>query len=60
MKSFNVKQKENAKPKNDAKLTNGPRYYFHPDEDFKVDWDWGKDKTIASKAISRPANQFEI
>ena len=60
MKSFNVKQQRDARLKAAAKPTNGPKYYFHPDEDFKVDWDWGKNKTIASKALSKPANQFEI
>ena len=50
MKSLNDKQKEESKLKTAVKLTNAPKYYFHPDEDFKVDWDWGKNKAIASKA----------
>ncbi|WP_160292096.1 hypothetical protein [Pedobacter lusitanus] len=35
-------------------------YYFHADEDFREDWDWGKSKMLASKAISKPVNKFEI
>jgi hypothetical protein len=35
-------------------------YYFHADEDFREELDWGKSKMIASKAISRPVNKFEI
>lgn len=35
-------------------------YYFHADEDFREDWDWGKAKVIASKTISRPGKKFEI
>jgi hypothetical protein len=40
--------------------TGKPNYYFHPDEDFREDWDWGKRKEIASKAITKPKNQFEL
>jgi len=42
----------------DAKGARG--YYFHADEDFREDWDWGKSKVVASKAISKPVNKFEI
>ena len=38
----------------------GKDYYFHADEDFREDWDWGKSKVIASRAVSKPANRFEI
>jgi len=41
-------------------LKGNPGYYLHADEDFREDWDWGKSKMIASKAISRPVNKFEI
>lgn len=37
-----------------------PGYYFHADEDFREDWDWGKKKVVASKTISKPVNKFEI
>lgn len=37
-----------------------PGYYFHADEDFREDWDWGKKNVIASKAVSKPLNKFEI
>ena len=60
MKSFNSKPQEEAKLKSAIKLSNSPKYYFHPDEDFKEDWDWGKDKVTASKALSKRTNQFEI
>lgn len=43
-----------------ASTKKGKGYFFHSDEDFREDWDWGKAKVIASKAISRPANKFEI
>ncbi|WP_316815134.1 hypothetical protein [Pedobacter nyackensis] len=51
-----------SKPVNTGKpgLKKGKGYYFHADEDFREDWDWGKSKVIASKAISKPANKFEI
>jgi len=42
------------------KVVNKKGYYFHSDEDFKEDFDWGKQKVIASKAISKPSNKFEI
>lgn len=41
-------------------LKRGSAYYFHVDEDFREDWDWGKRKMIASKTISKPANKFEV
>lgn len=37
-----------------------PEYYFHADEDFREDRDWGKSRVIASKVISKPMNRFEI
>lgn len=43
---------------NKPDLKSRPGYYFHADEDFREDWDWGKSKMIASKSISRPANKF--
>ncbi|NQX54531.1 hypothetical protein HQN86_12980 [Pedobacter panaciterrae] len=36
-----------------------PVYYFHADEDFREDWDWGKQR-IVSKSISKSANKCEI
>lgn len=41
-------------------LKGDPGYYFHADEDFREDWDWGKTKITASKALSKPVNKFEI
>ncbi|WP_316811675.1 hypothetical protein [Pedobacter heparinus] len=41
-------------------LKGNPGYYFHADEDFREDWDWGKSKMIASQAVSKPLNKFEI
>ncbi|NQX54541.1 hypothetical protein HQN86_13030 [Pedobacter panaciterrae] len=41
-------------------LKGDPGYYFHADEDFREDWDWGKSKMIASRASSRPVNKLEI
>lgn len=41
-------------------LKSGKEYYFHADEDFREDWDWGKAKVIASKAVSKPGNRFKI
>lgn len=41
-------------------IKTAPGYYFHADEDFREDWDWGKKNTIASKAVSKPLNKFEI
>jgi len=41
-------------------LKGKPGYYFHADEDFREDWDWGKQKMIASKAITKSTNKFEI
>lgn len=38
----------------------GKGYYFHADEDFREDWDWGKQKVVASKTISKPVNKLEI
>lgn len=35
-----------------------PGYYFHADEDFREDFDWGKRKTVAAKAGAKPANKF--
>lgn len=35
-------------------------YYFHADEDFREDWDWGKEKMTASKALTKRVNKFEI
>ncbi|WP_316813708.1 hypothetical protein [Pedobacter heparinus] len=37
-----------------------PGYFFHADEDFREDRDWGKQRRIASKAISKSSNKFEI
>nr|WP_157247078.1 hypothetical protein [Pedobacter panaciterrae] len=37
-----------------------PGYYFHADEDFREDWDWGKQRRIASKSITKSTNKFEI
>jgi hypothetical protein len=34
-----------------------PGYYFHADEDFREDWDWGKKKVAVAKAISKPASK---
>jgi len=47
------------KPDKVAEKT-GPGYYFHADEDFREDWDWGKSKMIASRAPSKPGNKYEI
>ena len=37
-----------------------PSHYFHADEDFREDWDWGKEKSnqypTRSTAISQAAN----
>ncbi len=41
-------------------LKGNPGYYFHADEDFREDRDWGKSKITASKAVSKPLNKFEI
>ncbi len=54
-----IKMQKQTKPTSTAKQ--GPRdYYFHPDEDFREDWDWGKAKKIAGKALSKRTNQYEI
>lgn len=45
---------------NKSGLKSDPGYYFHADEDFREDWDWGKQKVIASKALSKSTNKFEI
>lgn len=45
---------------NKVDLQGKPAYYFHADEDFREDRDWGKSKMIASKAISMRVNKFEI
>lgn len=44
--------------KTDVKVTRG--YYFHADEDFREDWDWGNEKITASKAMTKRVNKFEI
>jgi hypothetical protein len=59
MKSDKGKLKKMGLP-GDGKIINKKGYYFHSDEDFKEDWDWGKQKVVASKAISKPSNKFEI
>ncbi|WP_084291800.1 hypothetical protein [Pedobacter nyackensis] len=59
MKSDRGKSKKMRLPEDD-KIINKKGYYFHSDEDFKEDFDWGKQKVIASKAISKPSNKFEI
>lgn len=41
-------------------LKTNPGHYFHADEDFREDWDWGKQKEIASKALSKSPNKYEI
>jgi hypothetical protein len=34
-----------------------PVYYFHADEDFREDWDWGKEKTQERASISTTLRQ---
>lgn len=45
---------------NAVHLKRTPGYYFHADEDFREDWDWGKAKVVAAKAVSKPVNKLEI
>lgn len=45
---------------NQAGLKDTPGYYFHADEDFREDWDWGKKKVVVAKPILKPVNKFEI
>ncbi|MGY0035809.1 hypothetical protein [Pedobacter sp. NJ-S-72] len=28
--------------------------YFHPDEDFREDWDWGKTKQVKEQPVHEP------
>lgn len=42
-------------------LKGEPGYYFHADEDFREDWDWGKTKAMASsKRISQPVSKLKV
>lgn len=59
MKSEGHKTKK-TKDTGDRKVINKRGYYFHPDDDFREDLDWGKQKVLASKAISKRLNKFEI
>ncbi|WP_169472390.1 hypothetical protein [Pedobacter hiemivivus] len=34
-------------------VSGNPSYYFHADEDFKEDWEWGKEKTSSLKSLPR-------
>ncbi|WP_449437065.1 hypothetical protein [Pedobacter steynii] len=38
----------------------GLEYYFHADEDFREDWDWGKSKLVTSRTLFKPGSKFEI
>lgn len=53
MESLKNKKHKAVKLNTGAKLDfNGrPNYYFHADEDFREDWDWGKIKTPAVKTV---------
>jgi len=59
MESINIQLQENPVLGKPGKAFKQPDYYFHPDEDFKEDRDWGKQKTVAFKAISSPADNLK-
>lgn len=40
-------KKEQKKSRWAVRFSKTPNYYFHPDEDFKEDYEWGKNKLIS-------------
>gem|GEM_PF-2833937 len=47
MKSTTTKKANTFTPGHAVRLVNTPAYYFHPDEDFKEDYDWEKNKMVS-------------
>ncbi|SMC87641.1 hypothetical protein [Pedobacter africanus] len=47
MKSKTTKKEETSKPGRAIRFSTTPAYYFHPDEDFKEDYDWGKNRMLS-------------
>jgi hypothetical protein len=60
MEGINIELQENLGIQKSKKTFKQYDYYFHPDEDFKEDRNWGKQKNVVSKTISKPTNQLEI
>ncbi|MBB5436411.1 hypothetical protein HDC92_000075 [Pedobacter sp. AK017] len=53
------KVRENKPIKNIGTSKYGNRdYYFHADEDFREDRDWGKTKTTTVKALAKPTDPY--
>jgi hypothetical protein len=59
MKSKDSKSKK-VRESEDSKIINKRGYYFHSDDNFIEDWDWEKQKSLASKSISKRSNKFEV
>lgn len=56
-----MKTKQKEKEKFDAVSGYSYRkrgYYFHADEDFREDWDWGKNKSAESPAHNVPKKEI--
>jgi hypothetical protein len=47
MKTIAEKKAETQKSKRTDRFSTSSNYYFHPDEDFKEDYEWGKDRAIS-------------
>nr|WP_294871023.1 hypothetical protein [uncultured Pedobacter sp.] len=60
MERINIEPQEKLEIQKSGKTFKQHDYYFHPDEDFKEDRDWGKQKTVVSKTISKRTSQLEI
>lgn len=48
MKPTTTKKTEAPKSGRAIRYNTSPAYYFHPDEDFKEDYEWEKNKMLAS------------
>ncbi|ETZ22393.1 hypothetical protein [Pedobacter sp. V48] len=49
MKSTVIKKAKAPTPGSAVPLSKTPAYYFHPDEDFKEDYDWEKNRVSLKK-----------
>jgi hypothetical protein len=51
MKPTSTKKAETPKASSGIRYSTSPSYYFHPDEDFKEDYDWKKNKMMSKTNI---------